>query len=69
MQLLVERSFLRESLEKCVAADLERLEQVEGIGPSLAASIVEWFLEKRNRKPFEKLAQHGVRPSKEKRSR
>ena len=66
MQLLVERSFLRESLEKCVAADLERLEQ---IGPSLAASMVEWFLEKRNRKPFEKLAQHGVRPSKEKRSR
>jgi DNA ligase (NAD+) len=57
------------SLDELLEADREKLEEVEGIGPALATSIVEWFQERRNRKLLRKLGKYGVMPSKEQRSR
>jgi DNA ligase (NAD+) len=38
------------------------LEQLDGIGPNIAQSIVGWFQQPQNRKLLEKLKQNGVWP-------
>jgi DNA ligase (NAD+) len=41
----------------------EELEQIEGIGPAIAATVVDWFLQPRNRQLLNKLRRAGVWPS------
>jgi DNA ligase (NAD+) len=48
------------SMDALVAADRERLEEVEGIGPTLAESVSEFFDAPENRAVVERLAEHGV---------
>ncbi|HYO48147.1 MAG TPA: NAD-dependent DNA ligase LigA [Gemmatimonadota bacterium] len=48
------------SLEKILSADRERLEEVEGIGPTLAESVREFFDAPENRAVVKRLAGHGV---------
>jgi DNA ligase (NAD+) len=55
------------SLEEFAAAKAEELENVNEVGPKVAASIVEFFSEAANRKIIKKLRDHGVRPTAEKR--
>lgn len=49
------------SLDALAAADVEALEDVEGVGPRTALSLVEWFGVPRNRALIEKLRGAGVR--------
>ena len=53
------------SLDALMAASQEELEGIEGIGPRIAQSIVEWFSRPRNREVVEKLRRAGVRMSEE----
>jgi DNA ligase (NAD+) len=46
-------------------ASLEDLEQLEGIGPNIAATIVEWFRQPRNQEILRKLKAAGVWPRRE----
>ena len=48
------------SLEQLAAAPQEELEEIEGIGPKIAASIVNYFAVAENRAVIEQLAQAGV---------
>jgi len=48
------------SMEKLLSADRERLEEVEGIGPTLAESVREFFDAPENRAVVKRLAGHGV---------
>lgn len=41
---------------------MEELQQIEGIGPNIAHSIVDWFSRPTNRKVLEKLKAAGVWP-------
>jgi len=50
------------SLDKLSQADVSQLEQLEGIGPNIAQSIVGWFQQSHNRELLEKLKQNGVWP-------
>jgi DNA ligase (NAD+) len=50
------------SLEALAAASLEQLQRVEGVGPNIAAGIVDWFSRERNRRVLEKLRAAGVWP-------
>ncbi|MBM3153012.1 MAG: NAD-dependent DNA ligase LigA [Chloroflexi bacterium] len=50
------------SLDLLAAASEEQLQMVEGIGPNIAAAIVDWFGRERNRKVLEKLKTAGVWP-------
>jgi DNA ligase (NAD+) len=43
-------------------ASLERLQQIEGVGPNIAEAIVDWFSRKPNRRLLERLRKHGVWP-------
>ncbi len=49
------------SIDALARASLEELEEVEGVGPTLAASVVDWFAVPRNREIIEKLRRAGVR--------
>ncbi len=49
-------------LDALSRATPEALEAIEGIGPHIAESIVEWFRTPRNRKVLEKLRRAGVWP-------
>ncbi|HFD40801.1 MAG TPA: NAD-dependent DNA ligase LigA, partial [Anaerolineae bacterium] len=49
------------SLDALAAASREELEAIPGIGPKLAASVVEWFRRETNRRVVEKLKAAGVR--------
>jgi DNA ligase (NAD+) len=49
------------SLEALRAASFESLQEVEGIGPNVARSIVDWFAQPRNQALLEKLTLAGVR--------
>jgi DNA ligase (NAD+) len=48
------------SMDALLAADRERLEAVEGIGPTLAESVREFLDARENRAVIERLAGHGV---------
>src|SRR3990170_955524 len=50
------------SLDALAAASSEDLQKVEGVGPSIAAAVVEWFGQARNRRVLEKLKRAGVWP-------
>jgi len=50
------------ALEALGQATIEELAAVEGIGETVAESIVEWFSEPRNQKLLEKFAKLGVSP-------
>jgi DNA ligase (NAD+) len=49
------------SLDELAAADAEKLQTIEGIGPVTAQSIIEWFSHKPNRALVAKLEKAGVR--------
>jgi DNA ligase (NAD+) len=49
------------SLEALAAASQEEIEQVEGIGPKIAASVRAYFDEPRNQAIVDKLRRHGLR--------
>ncbi len=48
------------SLEALMAAPQEELEAIEGVGPNIAAAIVDWFSRERNRRLLDKLKAAGV---------
>ena len=48
------------SLDELMAADVETLEAIEGLGPMIAGSIVDFFSHERNRRVIEKLRAAGV---------
>ena len=50
------------SLDNLSQADVSQLEQLDGIGPNIAQSIVGWFQQPQNRELLEKLKQNGVWP-------
>ncbi len=50
------------TLEEVASADRDTLETVDEVGPSVAASIVEWFADERNEALLDDLASHGVEP-------
>ncbi len=47
-------------LDEIATATQERLEEIEGIGPQTAVSVVEWFARPRNREIVEKLRAAGL---------
>lgn len=49
------------SIEAIATADVEALEAVDGIGPILAQSVVDWFASPHNRSVVGKLREAGVR--------
>ncbi|HHC08428.1 MAG TPA: NAD-dependent DNA ligase LigA [Actinobacteria bacterium] len=49
------------SIDALMEADEEELAAIEGIGPEIAKSIVEWFADPENRRLIDKLRQVGVR--------
>ena len=51
------------SFDALAAADADTLQQVDGIGPSASAAVVEWFAEKRNQAVLAKLRAAGVWPT------
>lgn len=59
MGKLLERHF--GTLEKLVAADFDELNQIEGVGPIVAQSIVDFFAEEKNRQTLQRLLEGGVR--------
>jgi DNA ligase (NAD+) len=46
------------SIEKLKEAKIERLEQIGEVGPIVARSIADWFINKENQKVLEKLQRH-----------
>lgn len=50
------------SLDALLTATVEQLQMVEGIGPNIAAAIVDWFQQERNRQVLAKLKAAGVWP-------
>lgn len=52
-------------LEALSGASLEELQEIEGIGPSIASAIREWFARSRNRRLLQKLKRAGVWPTRE----
>jgi DNA ligase (NAD+) len=49
-------------LDRLAAADLDRLQAIAGIGPNLAAAIIDWFKLPRNQQLLSKLRTAGVWP-------
>src|SRR5579871_1475179 len=54
------------SLDELAAASQEKLEEVNEVGPKVAASIVDFFSEPANKKLIKKLEAAGLRPTAEK---
>ena len=50
------------SIEALLEADEDEMQKVEGIGPSTAAAIADWFRRASNRRVLEKLRKAGVWP-------
>lgn len=50
------------TLDLLSAASEDQLQVVEGVGPNIAAGIVDWFSRERNRNVLEKLRQAGIWP-------
>ncbi len=55
------------SLDELASADADDIESIEGVGPTVASSIIEWFENDRNRKLVKRLKKHGLDPKAEKR--
>ncbi|MEK7326599.1 MAG: helix-hairpin-helix domain-containing protein [Chloroflexota bacterium] len=53
------------SLDALQKADVEALEQIEGVGPNTAAAIVDWFRRPGNKRLLEKLKKAKVWPKAE----
>ncbi len=53
------------SIDALMKASKEELEEIPGIGPRIASSVVEWFNHETNRRVIEKLRAAGVRLSEE----
>ncbi len=51
-----------DDLGELAAASADDLQQIEGVGPSIAEAIVDWYAQPRNRKVVEKLRKAGVWP-------
>jgi DNA ligase (NAD+) len=49
------------SIEALAGASVEKLESIEGIGPRIAHSVVDWFSRSRHQEVIEKLRRAGVR--------
>ena len=45
-------------IERLKEVNIERLQNIEGIGPIVAQSVIDWFADKENQKQLEKLLQH-----------
>jgi DNA ligase (NAD+) len=60
---LLARSF--GSLEALARADVAELEQLDGIGPVIAAAVTKWLAEARHADLLIRLAEHGIDPSEE----
>ena len=56
------------SLDDLAQASEEALESKEGIGPTMAAAIADWFANEENRKLIRRLKDHGINPKMERRS-
>jgi DNA ligase (NAD+) len=50
------------SLDALQNASLERLQQIDGIGPNIAEAIVDWFSRKPNQRFLERMRKHGLWP-------
>lgn len=48
------------SLDRLAAADADRLQTIEGIGPQIAASVVTWFANSQNQRLLTRLRQAGL---------
>jgi len=48
------------SLDAIAAASTEELASVDGVGPTIAAAVVEWFADERHRDIVKRLAEGGV---------
>jgi DNA ligase (NAD+) len=57
------------NIEDLMAADAERLERVEEVGPRISQAILEFFADKENRELVQRLAEAGVAMTAEKRQR
>jgi DNA ligase (NAD+) len=53
------------SLGELAAAEPEALEEVDGIGPVIAAAVSEWFAEERHQSLVRRLAERGIDPREE----
>jgi DNA ligase (NAD+) len=49
------------SIEALMAASVEAVDAIEGIGPILAQSVVDWFADAQHRKMLDKMRQAGVK--------
>jgi DNA ligase (NAD+) len=52
------------TLDALAGASQEEIETLDGIGPTIASSVVEWFAEPRNQRLVERLSARGVAPAK-----
>lgn len=50
------------TLEALAAAQSEQLEAIDGVGPSLSASVAGWFAEDRNQRLIHRLRSRGIDP-------
>jgi len=55
------------NVDELLAASVEELQTVEGVGPNIAQSIVDWFQRGENRALIQKLKELGVDPQNERR--
>lgn len=53
------------SIDGLMSASVEAIDDIEGIGPILAAGIASWFADERHRKLLDKLRAAGVNPQNE----
>jgi DNA ligase (NAD+) len=53
------------SLEALSAAGPEAIEEIDGVGPVIAAAVTGWFYEPRNRALVERLGERGIDPREE----
>jgi DNA ligase (NAD+) len=56
-----------QSLDELAEASKEELETQEGVGPTMASAIREWFNNDRNQKLIKRLKEHGLDPKMERR--
>ena len=53
------------SLDRLAEAEAEELEELEGIGPAIAGSVISWFRDPRNMELVRRLQERGVDPRQE----